>query len=76
MTPKEERLQFVRQRIAQIRQYLLSSGETQSISIDGAGTTVYDRKGAREELKELEREERNLVNPNRWMRSIDLSEAF
>ena len=76
MTPKEEKLQFVRQRIAQIRQFLLTSGETLSISTDGAGSTTYDRNGARAELKELEREERNLVNPNRWMRSIDLSEAF
>ena len=76
MTAKEERLQFVRQMIVNLRTFLLTSNQTTSISIDGAGTTTYDQKGAREYLKELEREERNLVNPNRWMRSIDLSEAF
>ena len=70
------RLEYIQQRIVQIRQFLLTSGETLSISTDGAGSTTYDRKGAREELKELEREERNLLNPKGYRKHIDLRNAF
>jgi len=70
------RLEFVQAMIAKLRTFLLTTDEVYSISIDGAGTTVYDRKGAREQLKELEQEEKNLLNPHRWMRSIDLSQSF
>ena len=76
MTPREQKLEYVRAMIDKLRAFLLTTDEVHSISIDGAGTTVYDRKGAREYLKELEREEKNLLNSNRWMRSIDLSQAF
>ena len=76
MTAREEKLQYVREMIVKLRTFLLTTDEVQSISIDGAGTTAYDRKGAREHLKELERQEANLLRPNRWMRSIDLSQAF
>ena len=70
------RLEYIQTRIVQIRQFLLTSGETLSISIDGAGTTVYGRKNARDELKELEREERNLLNPTRYRKHIDLRGAL
>jgi len=73
---KSDRLEYIQQRIIQLRTYLLSTDEILSISIDGAGTTVYDRKGAREELKELEREEANLLNPKGYRKHIDLSDAF
>jgi hypothetical protein len=76
MTAKEEKLQFVRAMIVKLRTFLLTTDELISMSIDGGGAVSYDRKGAWERLKELELEERNLVNPNRWVRSIDLSQAF
>jgi hypothetical protein len=70
------RLQFVQQMIGNLRTFLVSGEPVVSISSDGGGSVSYDRKGAWEMLKELEREERNLLNPNNWMRSIDLSQAF
>ena len=73
---KEARLQFVRQMITNLRTFLSSNDPVVSISVDGGGSATYDRKGAWEMLKELEREEQNLRHPNRWIRSIDLSEAF
>ena len=71
-----QRLQFVQQMISNLRTFLLSNDPVVSISVTGGGSATYDRKGAWDMLKKLEREERNLLNPNRWMRSIDLSQAF
>jgi uncharacterized ferredoxin-like protein len=36
----------------------------------------YDRAGALAELKELERQEQDLLNPNHRFRYIDLQNAF
>jgi hypothetical protein len=62
--------------IAKLQLFLLSSEPVVSLSVDGGGAVSYDRKGAWEMLKELQKEEKQLLNPNGWMRSIDLSEAF
>ena len=62
--------------ISKLQTFMLSGDPVTSISIDGGGAVSYDRKGAWEMLKELQREEQNLLNPDRWMRSIDLSQSF
>jgi len=69
------RLEYIQKMIIKLRTFLLSTDPVTSVSVDGISAS-YNRKDAREHLKELEREEQNLVNPNRWMRSIDLSKAF
>jgi len=76
MTAKEQRLQFVQAMIIKLRTYLLSSEPIVSLTDDSGQSMTYDRKGAREMLKEYEKEEQHLLHPNRWMRSIDLSKAF
>ncbi|MCL2745202.1 MAG: hypothetical protein FWE67_15270 [Planctomycetaceae bacterium] len=67
-----EKLDFVRQRIVQLRQFLLSNNQTLSVSHDGMSTT-FDRKGALEELAEMERQEKVLTQGSGWIRNIDMS---
>ena len=62
--------------IIKLRTYLQNSEPILSLTDDSGQSITYDRKGAKEYLKELEKEEQNLLYPNRWMRSIDLSKAF
>ena len=59
-----ERLQFVQEMIRQLRTFFLSSEPVVSINVDGGGSVTYDRRGAWEMLKELEKEEQRLLNPN------------
>lgn len=76
MTPeKQAKLEFVQQRILQIRQTLLSSEPVVSLNVGGMSVT-FDRKGLLDELRELEREEQDLLRPNRRVRHIDLRNAF
>jgi hypothetical protein len=72
---KEVKLLYIQERIKQLREFLLSNNQIASLSVDGMSVS-FDRDSALEELKELERQEMNLLNPNNWMRSIDLSRAF
>jgi hypothetical protein len=76
MTAKEEKLQFVRAMITKLRAFLLSSEPIVSLTDDSGQSITYARKDAWDMLQKLEQEERNLVNPNRWIRSIDLSQAY
>jgi hypothetical protein len=76
MPVSSEKLQFIQQRIAQIRQFLLSNNNITSITTDDGMSTTFDRSGALAELKELERQEQRLLHPGGWMRNIDLSEAY
>ena len=73
---KQEKLQFVQAMIIKLRMFLLTSEPIVSLTDDSGQSMTYDRKGAREYLAELEKEEQNLLYPNRWMRSVDLSRAF
>ncbi|GHT31025.1 hypothetical protein FACS1894214_1980 [Planctomycetales bacterium] len=75
MTAREEKLVYVRERITQLRAFLLSAMPVSSVSQDGM-SVAFDRAGAREELKELEKEEQRLLNPGGWLKSIDLSHSF
>ena len=75
MTAKEEKLQFIRQRIKQLREFLLTSNQVLSLNVDGMSVS-FDRAGAIKELQDLERQEMNLLRPNNWMRSVDLSQSF
>jgi hypothetical protein len=76
MTPeKQAKLEFVQQRILQLRQYLLTSEPVVSLNVGGQ-SIVFDRKGAIDELRELEREEQDLLRPNRRVQRIDLRKAF
>lgn len=61
--------------IIKLRTFLLTTDAVTSISVDGMSAS-YDRKGAWDMLKELEREERNIVNPNRYRKHVDLQHAF
>jgi hypothetical protein len=70
------RLEFVQQMINKLQTFLLTSDPVVSLTVEGGGAVSYDRKGAWDMLKELRQEEKNLLNPNGWMRSIDLSQAF
>jgi hypothetical protein len=70
-----EKLEFVQQRIVQLRQFLLSGQPVTSISHDGMSVT-FDRRGALEELTEMERQERLLMQGSRWIRKVDMSGAF
>ena len=54
----------------------MSSDPVVSLSVEGGGSATYDRKGAWEMLKELEREEQRLTKPRRYKKQIDLSDAF
>ena len=71
-----ERLQFIQQMISNLRTFLLSNDPVVSISVDGGGSATYDRKGAWDMLKELEREERRLTNPRPMMKNVDLRGSF
>ena len=75
MTSKEEKLQFIRQRIKQLREFLLTNNQLLSLNVDGMSAS-FDRAGAVKELQDLERQEMNLLKPNNWIRSVDLSRAF
>ena len=75
MTAKEEKLQFIRQRIKQLREFLLTSNQVLSLNVDGMSAS-FDCAGAIKELQDLERQEMNLLHPNNWIRSVDLSQAF
>ena len=55
-----ERLEFVQQMIAKLRNFFLTTDPVIAIGVDGGGSSTYDRKGAYEMLKELELEERRL----------------
>ena len=68
MNAKETKLQFVQKMIVKLRTFLLTSEPVLSMNVEGGAAVTYDREGAREMLKEYEKEEQNLLNPNRWMR--------
>ena len=70
-----DRLQFIQQMIVKLRTFLLSSDPVRSITVDGISAS-YDHEGARKYLQELEREERNLLNPKGYRKHIDLRNAF
>jgi hypothetical protein len=69
---QNERLEFVKQMVKQLRAFFLSSDPVISLNVDGGGAVTYDRKGAWEMLQELERE----LKPKRCISYIDLSQAF
>ena len=71
-----ERLEFVQQMIAKLRNFFLTTDPVIAIGVDGGGSSTYDRKGAAEMLKELEQEERRLLHPKRMMKTTDLRRAF
>jgi hypothetical protein len=68
-------LEFVQQRIVQLRMFLLSNEPVTSVSVDGMSVS-YDRAGALTELRELEKQEQDLMNPNHRYKNIDLSKSF
>jgi hypothetical protein len=69
------KLEFVQQRILQLRTFLLSNEPV--LSVNGSGMSVtYDRSGALSELKELESQEADLLNPQHRFKNIDLQKAF
>ena len=70
------KLEFYQGMIAKLRTFLSTSEPVVSLTDDSGQSITYDRKGAFEMLKYYERQEQNLLRPNRWMRSIDLSESF
>ena len=70
------KLEFYQGMIVKLRTFLLTSEPVVSLTDDSGQSITYDRKGAFEMLEYYERQERNLLYPNRWMRSIDLSQAF
>ncbi|GHT26863.1 hypothetical protein FACS18942_05120 [Planctomycetales bacterium] len=72
MPVNSEKLEFVQQRIVQLRQFLLSGVPVTSISQDGMSVT-FDRAGALAELSEMERQEKLLLYGNRWIRKVDMS---
>ena len=75
-TEKEIRLTSIRKRIATLREFLESTLPVLSVGVSGAGGSMsasIDRKGAIEELKALEREERNILRPDRRFRAVDMS---
>jgi hypothetical protein len=69
------KLEFVQQRILQLRTFLLSNEPVLAVSVSGMSVS-YDRAGALAELKELERQEQDLLHPNHRFRYIDLQKAF
>ncbi|MDR2754655.1 MAG: hypothetical protein LBC20_03020 [Planctomycetaceae bacterium] len=69
------KLEFVQQRIVQLRTFLLSNEPVLSVSGSGMSVT-YDRSGALAELKELERQETDLLNPTHRFKTIDLGGSF
>ena len=71
-----DKLQFNKEMIVKLREFLLSSEPVLSVTDDSGQSITYDRKGAYEMLKELEREEQKMLKPRRWVQSIDLGGAF
>jgi hypothetical protein len=69
------KLEFVQERISQLRTFLLSNEPVLSVSVSGM-SVAYDRAGALAELKELERQEQDLLTPSHRFRYIDLQHAF
>lgn len=70
------RLQFIQEMIIKLRTFLLTTDPVVSISVDGNGSATYDRSGAWNMLKTLEKEEQALLKPNRYKKQIDLRGAF
>lgn len=70
------RLQFIQEMIIKLRTFLLTTDPVVSISVDGSGSATYDRSGAWNMLKTLEKEEQALLKPNRYKKQIDLRGAF
>ncbi len=68
-------LEYVQRRIRKLRRFLLSNEPVTTISVAGLSVT-FDRAGAVVELKMLERRERDLLQPGRRYKSIDLSSAW
>jgi hypothetical protein len=66
------KLEFVQQRITQLRTFLLSGNPVTSLSYEGRSVT-YDRSGAQLELKDLENQEQMLLYGKRWIRKIDMT---
>ena len=73
---KSERLEFVQKYIVKIQTFLLSGDEIRSLTDDSGQSITYDRDGAWKRLQELQREEANLLNPKRYRKHINLSDAF
>jgi hypothetical protein len=71
--PETTKLQFTRQRITQLREFLLSNGQVQSITTDDGMSTTFDRSGAVAELKALEEQEQRLTGNRSWIRKVDMT---
>jgi len=71
----DARLEFIQTMITKLRLFLISSDPVISLSIDGMSAT-YDRNGAWDMLQKLEQEERQILNPRRMMRRVDMRGAF
>ena len=69
------KLEYVQQRIEQLRSFLLSSLPVTSINVSGE-SVQFDRAGALAELKDLEQQERDLLHPGNRRKTVDLSHAF
>jgi hypothetical protein len=70
------RLQFVQEMIVSLRSFMLTSSPVISLTDDSGQSISYDRKGAWDMLKELEREEKMIMNPTGYRKHIDLRNAF
>ena len=62
--------------IAKLRAFMLSSEPILSLTDDSGQSMTYDRKGAWEMLQQLDLEEERLVRPRRFMKHVDLGNAF
>ena len=72
---KNDRLDYIQKMIVKLRTFLLSTDPVTSVNVDGVSVSL-NRRDAREHLKELEQEERNILNPRRMMNRVDLRGAF
>ena len=72
---RKARLEFIQAMIVKLRLFLISSDPVISLNIDGMNA-AYDRDGVWNMLKQLEQEERHILNPRRMMRRVDMRGAF
>jgi hypothetical protein len=69
---QQAKLTYIQQRILQLRTFLTSGNPVSSITVDGI-TVSYDRNSALRELEMLEKQEKAILSPRAWIKSIDLS---